>query len=131
MAGELIVESQYVFANNAPVNTAVDVAVPADSDMNVDSPQDERYEVTVRNPSAVSAVTVRVKSLEKQDATFGGGSDRYPQVAQFGVPINTPEGLTQVVTGWDLSRGGRITVSNDTVLGAATGFTGDLRVRRL
>jgi hypothetical protein len=131
VAGELIAEAQYTFANNAGANTAVDVAVAADADMNVDTDLDEQYEITVRNPSAATQVTVRVKSLEKQDATFGGGADRYPQVATFAVPASTPEGLTQVVSGWDLSRGGRLTFSNDTALGAAAGFTGDFRVRRL
>lgn len=130
MAGELVTEAAFVFPNSAGVGTPIDVAVPPDQDMNVGA-DEQRYEISVRNPSTITALTVRVKTLEKQDAATGGGADRYPEVTNFPVLVNSPEGKTQVVEGWDLSRGGRITVSNDTILGGAQGFTGDLRVRRL
>jgi hypothetical protein len=128
VAGELIVESQIAFANSAPQNTAVDVDVPSQTE----SDGEHEYILTVRNPSAVTALTVHVKTQEKFDATFGGGADHYPELMTFAVPVSTPEGKEFTIEGWNLvGTKGRITITNDTVLGGAQGFAADMRLRKI
>lgn len=130
VAGELVVEAQAPFANNAAVNTVVNLPVPAGGILNDD--ENAEFEVIVRNPSLVTALTVKLRSREVTSAAFGGGADRYPEFQTLAVPVNTPEGKEFMAHGWQLAAaGGRISVSNDTVLGAADAFTADVRVRKL
>lgn len=111
-----------VFANSAAVNTVVNVAIAAGK-----SRRDRtKFVVIVRNPSAVTALTVRVRAVE----TALGGATRYPELATLAVPANTPDGKALVFEGY-VSGGLRVSVSNDTVLGVADGFTADVRVRGL
>lgn len=130
MAGELVYEGQAAFANSSLVNTLKDLDIPAGGILNDDEEMD--FSVVVRNPSAVTALTVRLKSKEITDATFGGGATRYPVFQTIAVPANTPEGTETLVHGWQLAAaGGRVTVSNDTVLGGADAFNADVRIRKL
>lgn len=130
MSGELVYEGNAAFANSAPQNTVVNLDVPAGGILSDDEEAD--FAVTVRNPSAVTALTVTLKSKEINDATFGGGSIRYPEFQTITIPVSKPEGVETLVKGWPLAAaGGRITVQNATVLGGADGFTADVRVRKL
>jgi hypothetical protein len=123
----LLLEAQATWANSSGANTTKDIDIPGDGD--VGGKADVLIEV--RNPSAVTALTVTAKDKELAGTAFGGGSTRYVQVAKFaaGVPVNTPEAISLVVKDWDLGGGGRVTLSNDTILGGADGFTADVRVK--
>lgn len=124
--GELLYEGAAVWANSAPVGTVVDLDLPA-SALGAREP-DAKYAITVRNPSTVTALTLTVRNAETL-----GGALRYPQLgaSTYAIPINSPQGRTYVVEGFLIGEGGRLSLSNDTVLGVADGFTADVRVRGL
>ncbi len=112
----------FTWANSAAANTEVsnDIALP-------DTWQpDARYLIIVRNPSAVTALTGKIKLK----ATSLGGADRYPRLkgGDFSVSANVPEGEAVLVEGWMLGDGARLTLSNDTALGAADGFSATVRI---
>jgi hypothetical protein len=107
-----------VWANSAAANTPV----------NVDFTQQPRYltrkhRVQVHNPSGVTALTVKVYNI----VTLGGAT-RYALVKSFAVAVNqTVEELGEGLFGG--TSGVRLTLSNDTVLGAGDGFTSDVAIR--
>lgn len=110
-----------VWANSAPINTVVDKDITLPSLLQGDA----LYEIIVTNPSTVSDITVVVKNKETFNAIA-----RYPELTRFGVVKNT-DGKVILVQGWMLGEGGRLTLSNDTVLGVSDGFTAYVRVRKV
>lgn len=108
-----------VWANSAAVNTAVNIDIALPSPLQSDA----KYLISIINPSAVTALTVKVKNKE----TFGAA--QYPELTTFSVPATTDKAV--LVEGWMLGEAGRLTLSNDTVLGAADGFTANVRVRKV
>lgn len=107
-----------VWANSAPANTQVNVAIAQPT-----TPQKNgKYLVNVRNPSTVTALTVKVRNTL---AAFGGAA-REAELTSIAVPANSIKSV--LVEGWLAGGGGSLLLSNDTVLGAADGFTADIRV---
>lgn len=122
-SGEQVYDGTVVFANSAAANTQVSTAeIPLPSTLQGDA----RYVVTILNPSTVTALTVRPENRE----TFAGTA-RYADLPTFTVPVSSPEGVSRVVEGFLVGEAGRLTLSNDTVLGVAGGFTANIRVRRV
>ncbi len=105
------------FANSAAANTTVDLDITE-----VYLERARKTVVTVRNPSAVTALTVTVKNVETL-----GGAVRYPTHQTWTVAANTTS--STVVDAWLLGDGGRVSVSNNTALGVADAFTANVRVR--
>jgi hypothetical protein len=114
-----IADTTAVWANSAAANTAVNIDVALPSPLQGDA----KYSIAIVNPSAVTALTIEVKNKE----TFG--TAQYPEVTTINVPISTSKAV--VVEGWLLGEAGRLALSNDTVLGAADGFTANIRVRKV
>lgn len=110
------------WANSAAVGTIVDIDFPLPTPLQGNA----LYEVVVTNPSGVTDLTVRVKNKE----TFGGTA-RYPELTSFPVAANSPDGKAVLVQGWLLGEGGRLSLSNDTALGASDGFTANVRIRKV
>ncbi len=110
------------WANNAPAGTTktLDIALPEILQ------EQALYEIVVTNPSTESDLTVVVANKHTL-----GGSAKYPEVARFSVLKNSTNGRAVVVQGWLLGEGGRLSISNDTLLGAAGAFTAFVHVRRL
>lgn len=120
--GHLVKEGSVTWANNDAVNTAKNI------DTGTDGSDGDDYEIIVRNPSTVTALKVSVRTKE----LALGGADRFPEKESFTVAVNQPEGVTLIVRGWEIaSQPGRLVLSNNTVLGAADGFTADVRVRKI
>lgn len=123
--GEIIFEGQVTWANSAPALTVKTLDLPH-------AKSDGDYEVIVRNPSAVTDISVDVEIAETADAQFGGGSTRYPSFDSFTAAKNNVDGVTHVVKEWPLgSAQGRITLKNVTILGGADTFTADVRIRHI
>lgn len=118
----LVTDTTGVWANSAAANTStnIDVVLPPSLQGNA------MYEITVTNPSVESDLTIVVKNKE----TFSGTS-RYPELTRFGIPKNSTDGKCVLVQGWMLGEAGRISISNDTVLGAAGAFVAYVRVRKV
>jgi hypothetical protein len=110
------------WANNAAAGTAVDIDVTPPENRQ----REALYEIIVTDPSSESDLTVVVKNKE----TFGGTA-RYPELTRFGVVKSNADGIGRVVQGWLLGEGARITITNDTLIGAGGAFTAYVRVRRL
>jgi redox-regulated HSP33 family molecular chaperone len=110
-----MINADITWANSAAAGTVVNVDVPG--------AQAAVAAVTVRNPSAVTALTVKVQGKE----TLGGAA-RYPEIASLAVPANTTKQFF-IDEMWLVGEGGRLAVTNDTLLGAGDGFTGQVRVR--
>lgn len=110
-----MIEADITWANSAGAGTAVDVDVPGT--------QVAAGVITVRNPSAVTALTVKVQGKE----TLGGGA-RYPEIDSVAVAANS---VVQFYVDelWLMGEGGRLHITNDTILGGADGFTGQVRIR--
>ena len=120
-------DQDVVFANSAAANTQVSLTITQPA-----SPLDE-YELIVYNPSTVTDLTCKVFTVE----TALGGGDRDSYLTAFSVP------KSQSVTGTTINtyirqlhgvfNGGnlKLVFSNDTVLGAAEGFTAKARLREL
>jgi hypothetical protein len=114
-----IADTTAIWANSAAVNTEVN----ADIDLPSPLQGDAKYSIAIVNPSTVTAITIKVKNKE----TFGAA--QYPELTTINIPVNTSKAV--VVEGWLLGESGRLTLSNDTVLGAADGFTANIRVRKV
>jgi hypothetical protein len=114
-----IADTTAVWANSAAANTAVNVDVDLPSPLQGDA----KYSIAIVNPSAVTALTIKVKNKE----TFG--TAQYPEVTTINIPVNTSKSV--IVEGWMLGEAGRLTLSNDTVLGVADGFTANIRARKV
>lgn len=121
-SNSLVYDGTAVWSNSASATTNIDINIPLPSSLQGNA----TYEITVTNPSAVSDITVIVKNKE----TFGGTA-RYPELTRFGVPKNTVDGKSVLAQGWMLGEAGRLSLSNDTILGASDGFTAYVRVRKV
>ena len=115
-----LLDTTAVWANSAAVNTAVNLDIPLPTQLQGEG----LYQIIVTNPSTVSALTVVVKNKETL------GTAKYPELTRFGVSTSSPDGKVIVVQGL-FGEAARLTLSNDTVLGAADGFTAYVRVRRM
>ena len=83
-----------------------------------------RYLVVVRNPSTVTALTVRLRNRETL-----GGAVVFPELLNFPVPANSS--AVRVVEGFLLGEASRVDFHNDTALGLADTFSAQVRVRRI
>ncbi len=117
---EQVYDGSAAWANSSSANTNKDIDITPPTTLQVNG----LYAVTVINPSAVTALTV----VAQNKGTFGG-SAKYSTLAQFSVAANTNR--TVIVQGWMLGEGARLTLSNDTGLGVADGFTAYVRVRKV
>lgn len=121
-SGEQVFDGTVVFANSAAANTHVSTAeIPLPSTLQGDG----KYVVTILSPSTITALTVRPENKE----TFAGTA-RYADLPAFTAPINVG-GVSRVIEGFLVGEAGRFTLSNDTALGVADGFTASIRVRRI
>jgi hypothetical protein len=121
-SNELVYSDTAAWANSATANTIVnkDITLPATLY------EDGVYLITVNNPSAVTAVTVSVRNKETL-----AGTARYPELTQFIVPASNVDGRSCLVQGWMRGEGARLTLSNQTALGASDGFAVSIKVRRI
>lgn len=117
--------NQAIYAAEAAANTQVtlDLTSPA-------SPV-SKYEITIYNPSTVTALTVKAFCTE---ATLGGDT-------RYGYLTSWPVLASQAITGTTINTYSvvlsypfvgtnlRLVISNDTVLGVGEGFTAEVRVR--
>lgn len=110
-----MIDADITWANSAPAGTAVTVDVAG--------AQAASGAVTVRNPSSVTALTVKVQGKETL-----GGSARWAEIDSVAVPAGEVRQFF-VDELWLIGEGGRLSITNDTVLGAGDGFTGQVRVR--
>lgn len=116
----LIYDGTASWADSAGAGTEVDLDVVLP-----DSLQGQAlYLVTVHNPSAVTGLSVTVKGKE----TLGGAAV-YSELTSFVVGADSSKQV--LVQGWLLGEGGRLTLSNDTALGATDGFIAYIRVRQV
>lgn len=121
---QLVHDASTSWANGSSAGTTKDLDLPA-----FDNPHqmasEARYLICVVNSSPVSALTVLIKNRE---VNFDGQT-RFPELTRFGVAASTTEGTCVIVQGWLLGSGGRLTLSNDSAVGASDGFNAYLRVR--
>jgi hypothetical protein len=110
------------WANSAAVNTAnnVDIAMPAELQ------PEGRYAIAILNPSTVTDLSVIIKA---QETSFNAAT-RYVELTSFTMPKNKADGKYFIVTGL-VGSSLRLTLSNDTVLGGADGFTAYIRVKKI
>ncbi len=109
------------WANSASANTAVNVDVAAPDPVQAEG----KYLIHVYNPSTVTALSLAIKTTL---ASFGG-STRYGELTYASVSANSTRSF--LVQGWMLGGNGRITLSNDTILGGSDGFTAKVRVTKV
>ena len=117
----------FIFANSAAINTQVSATISTPID------PVQAYKISVYNPSAVSALTVKLFTVEKGL----GGADCSCLLETLTVP------KAQVITGtqvdsYEFLMGGifcggdlKIVASNDTALGASEGFAATVRIREV
>lgn len=129
-ADDLLVNTNAVWANSAAVNTEVDVDVATPADL----PLNAKVLVLVHNPSLVTALTGRPKVRWTDDgATARVATRRSLGAAGTDDELDIPSNRTNafVIEGLLVATGGRITLSNDTVLGVGDGFTARVQVRAI
>lgn len=119
-SNDLVGDFTAAWANSAGANTVVVVDVPLPAAGQAES----RYLVTVINPSPVTALAVVLGNKETI-----GGIDYYPDITSL--TVGAGASVSFVVQGFLLGSGGRITLSNNTALGVAQGFTALLRIRKI
>lgn len=120
-SNEQVFDGTVTWANSEAVNSikTVDIALP-------DTLQkDGLYEIIVTNPSTETTLTVSVKNKE----TFS--VEKYPELKSISVPADSIDGKANIVQGWLLGEAGRLTLSNDTAVGAAGTFVAEVRVRKI
>lgn len=126
-ANGAVADTTAIWANSVPANTEVNADVPAPTNPSITG----KYLILVHNPSGVTALTGKVRVRW----TDSGANARVASLIEGGTEktIAIPAGATRafVVEGWVVATGGRIVLSNDTVLGAADGFTAYVQVRAL
>lgn len=117
----------FTFANSAAINTQVSSTISTPID------PVQAYKISVYNPSVVSALTVKLFTVEKGL----GGADCSCLLETLTVP------KAQVITGtlvdsYEFLMGGifcggdlKIVASNDTALGASEGFAATVRIREV
>lgn len=116
------------WANSAAVNTEKTVDIAASS---TDLAARDIL-IVVRNPSAVTAVTVAVKNTYTDP---NGGTTRYAKLTSFTAAVvgTSPDdgGESFLVSGALVSGGCRLSLKNATVLGGSDGFTASVQVYQL
>ena len=121
------------FANSSAADTQKVVAVEIPQETSDQSDALQAYKFAVHNPSTVSALTLKLFTVEKSL----GGADRSCLLETIEVPkaqaikgtaIDAYEFLVGgIFCGGDL----KIVASNDTALGAAEGFAATIRIREV
>jgi hypothetical protein len=118
----------FTFDNNAVINaqaTPIDIIKPV-------SPSEE-YQIIVHNPSTITDLTIKVFAI----STSLLGTTRYAYITSLTVPkAATITGTTLNTYAFYLSNlfngsNVRLQISNNTVLGAAEGFAGTIRIREV
>ena len=117
----------FIFANSVAINTQVSATISTPID------PVQAYKISVYNPSAVSALTVKLFTVEKGL----GGADCSCLLETLTVP------KAQVITGslvdsYEFLMGGifcggdlKIVVSNDAALGSSEAFSASIRIREV
>lgn len=121
-SGKIVYEGQAAWPNNASVNTIVNLDIPSPCKLQGEA----IYLLTITNPSSVSALTVSVRNKE----SFGGTA-RYPELAKYGIAAGLWDGRSVLMQGWLLGEGGRLSISNDSLLGSSDGFDANVRIRMI
>jgi hypothetical protein len=105
------------WANSAAANTEVNVDIAQPSTIR------SKYRFQINNPSAETALTVKVRNR----VTIGA-AERFVEVGSFAVPVGSGrEAVIEGAFGGD--NGIRIVLSNDTALGLSGAFTANVAVR--
>jgi len=104
-----------------PVPDILDGTTPIDK-TNAVLNRDAKYLVVIYNPSAETALTVTAKNK----MAILASADRFTEVQVLNVPINSTKQF--IVTGLFLGDGSRLSLSNDTVIGAAGAFSATVRI---
>ncbi len=118
------------FAHSAAANTQVTIDIPNSTIF--PSPRD-RCVIEVYNPSTVTDLTIKIFAK----ALALGAGTRYALIDTVTIPKSqTITGTTinaylKIIEGMFVGEDLRLVVSNDTILGAAEGFTAYVRVREV
>jgi hypothetical protein len=124
-------DNAIVFANNALVNTQVNVDVTPDIST-IPYPK-TRSLLLVYNPSTITDLTIKIFAKE----TAFGGDVRYCLIDTVSIPKSqsitgtTVNAYEKIFEGLFSGSSVRLVVSNDTALGAAEGFTAYARLREV
>lgn len=113
------------YAHSAFVNTQVNVDIAKPTMVK------SRYKIIVYNPSTISDLTVKIfnTTLSLGGATRYGFLDSYTVPKSQTITGTTVSTYTKLVEGAFLATDLRLVVSNNTVLGAADGFSAYVRIR--
>ena len=120
-------DNAITFANNAAANTQVNVDIAQPTVVKT------RYALVTYNPSTVTDLTVKVFAVE----TSLAAATRYALLTTISVGKSaTVTGTTvntrlNIIEGLFVGSALRLVVSNDTVLGAAEGFSAYARLREV
>lgn len=108
----------FTWADSAGANTEATVDIPKPTIGY------RMYQITIYNPSAVTALTVKLEPVKAHMA----GQDRYPVFRTFTVAANSLycENFYGICTG-----ALRIVASNDTILGGSDGFSATIRIEEI
>lgn len=121
---QLGADQNIAFANSALVNTQInlDIVKP----VNVK----DRYVITIKNPSTVSDITVKImaKCLALGGATTYSLLDSVIIPKSQSITGTTISAKSYIVEGLFIGTDLRFVISNDTALGVAEGFTAVIRV---
>lgn len=124
----LLYSNTQAWANSAPVNTekTIDLVASATDLAGRD------ILIVVRNPSAVTAVTVAVKNTYVDPS---GSTTRYAKLTSFTAAVvgTSPDdgGESFLVSGALVSGGCRLSLKNATALGGSDGFSASVQVWQL
>ena len=124
-------DNAIVFANNALVNTQVNVDIAIDK-TTMSGPK-QRCALEVYNPSTVTDLTIKLMSKAE---SLGSGT-RYALIETLTIPkAQTITGTAvnaylNLIEGFFVGGDLRLVVSNDTALGGAEGFTAYARLREV
>lgn len=118
---ESLVNSKATWANSDSADTEknVDITIPSTLQ------KDACYLILIHNPSTVTDLSV----VAKTEWTDSDAGTQYAGIHAFSVPSQQTKGV--VLDGWVLADGGRLTLSNDTVLGGSDGFSAYVQVRAI
>ena len=111
-----------VFANSALINTQKVITIT--------KPEEPCYEyaIVVHNPSAVTALIVKVFNVEAEGDAYITQVEIPAAKTETGTVINT---YSFLLNGMFMGVNSKIVVSNKVVLGAAEGFTAKVKVREV
>lgn len=119
ISGALVADVSAEFPAEAAQDSQVSVTVPEVSD------PVQAYKIVVHNPSTVSAVKIKLYTVE---ADFGG-ADRDSYIDEVVIPVSSTE---EVIVGGLFCGGAlKLVASNNTVLGAGDAFTASVRIREV